>query len=98
MRNLAVILFVLAVVGLSAAYWIDGMYVNQYDDDADYINEDKRRGRSNNRELCIPWRSSCPSDSSLVKKYSFLKCCDNLACRCTLWGNNCKCESTLGGK
>lgn len=99
MRNLAVFMLLLAVVGLSAAYWIDGSFANQYyddDDSAGYLKEFKRRGLSHSKDLCIPWRSPCPSDASLSKQYSFLRCCGGGSCKCTFWGNNCKCEARMG--
>ncbi|KAL8611468.1 hypothetical protein ACOMHN_014523 [Nucella lapillus] len=99
MKNLAVFLFLVVMVGISSAYWIDGLYGNQFYDDeeaARMFSEHKRRDLSNSRDLCIPWRAPCPSDAQLSKQYSFLRCCGGLACKCTFWGNNCKCESRLG--
>lgn len=89
MRNLAVFLLLVVLVGFSAAYY---MYDDYNEEDG---NQMHKRG-SNLNDLCIPWRAPCPSDSAMAKKYPFLKCCDGMTCRCTLWGNNCKCESRLG--
>ncbi|XP_076466275.1 uncharacterized protein LOC143297728 [Babylonia areolata] len=99
MKNLAVFLLLVVMVGLSAAYWIDGLYGNQlYDDEeaARMFSEHKRRDLTKSQDLCIPWRAPCPSDAKLSERYHFLRCCSGLSCRCTLWGNNCKCESRLG--
>ncbi|GFO06269.1 hypothetical protein PoB_003277400 [Plakobranchus ocellatus] len=47
------------------------------------------------RDLCIPWRSPCTSDEELKRKYSFLKCCNNMVCKCSFWGSNCRCNTRL---
>ncbi|RUS74856.1 hypothetical protein EGW08_017380 [Elysia chlorotica] len=53
------------------------------------------RDRYQDRDLCIPWRSPCTNDEDLKRKYSFLKCCDNMSCKCSFWGSNCKCTARL---
>ncbi|KAK3778055.1 hypothetical protein RRG08_030501 [Elysia crispata] len=54
------------------------------------------RRSSESRDLCIPWRSPCTNDEALKRKYDFLRCCDNMACKCSFWGSNCKCHARLG--
>uniref|UniRef100_A0A0B7BGI4 EGF-like domain-containing protein n=1 Tax=Arion vulgaris TaxID=1028688 RepID=A0A0B7BGI4_9EUPU len=71
---------------------------NEDDNTGDLLEVFKRavRSSSHNRNLCIPWRAPCTLDDTLISKYSFLRCCNQGACRCNLWGNNCRCEATLG--
>ncbi|CAG5126815.1 unnamed protein product [Candidula unifasciata] len=47
-----------------------------YMGDADF-DQDVRAAR----HCCLPWRAPCTLDESLVRKYSFLQCCNNGACR-----------------
>ncbi|KAK0045510.1 hypothetical protein Bpfe_024996, partial [Biomphalaria pfeifferi] len=75
-------------------------YDGYFDDDqeTDYSSSYKRSvSGSSTKNLCIPWRSPCTHDSKLLEKYDFLRCCGRNTCRCTLWGNNCRCESRIGG-
>ncbi|CAG5135951.1 unnamed protein product, partial [Candidula unifasciata] len=71
---------------------------NDDDDVSDLLETFKRTVSSmpQTRKLCIPWRSPCTHDAALISKYNFLKCCNDGACKCNLWGNNCRCEATLG--
>lgn len=96
-------LLVFTVLGISTAYWtdeiddVDAGYSDDDDDSSDLLQAFKRAmGSPQARKLCIPWRAPCTHDDALLAKYTFLRCCNSGACKCNLWGNNCRCEATLG--
>ncbi|XP_059165834.1 U8-agatoxin-Ao1a-like [Physella acuta] len=102
MNTTVLSLFFCAVLGLTAAYYMgDASNFNGYSDDDDddietYFPNKRSAAELAGRNLCLPYRAPCTLDSALLKKYPFLKCCNDVSCRCTIWGNNCRCEATLG--
>ncbi|CAG5129617.1 unnamed protein product [Candidula unifasciata] len=55
----------------------------------------KRAAKTPKPVYCLPWRAPCTLDDALIRKYPFLNCCNSGACKCNLFGNNCRCEATL---
>ncbi|BFZ10233.1 hypothetical protein BsWGS_13272 [Bradybaena similaris] len=96
-------LLLFVVLGVAASYWLADEDVDDVplgysdeDDANDLLAVFKRAASSRISNHCIPWRAPCTLDDALIQKYSFLRCCNSGACRCNLWGNNCRCEATLG--
>uniref|UniRef100_A0A0B7BUF6 EGF-like domain-containing protein n=1 Tax=Arion vulgaris TaxID=1028688 RepID=A0A0B7BUF6_9EUPU len=93
------------LLGITSAYYVadndrlEGPAGYGEDDDVNDVMDAFKRTVFSihpSRKLCIPWRSPCTHDAALISKYNFLKCCNEGACKCNLWGNNCRCEATLG--
>lgn len=101
MNALLTSLLVCVALGTTTGYWLadeDNQQIDYSDDDdiQNLVDIYKRASNTHTRNLCIPWRAPCTLDDVLLNKYSFLKCCNDGACKCSLWGNNCRCEARLG--
>lgn len=77
------------------------MYYADYDDD--YYNQNKaldlfksmdRRNYYLRQPICNSWNRHCLPWSNEIQH----SCCGGLACKCNLWGQNCRCTTQLWGR